>query len=132
MENGSNRHVGRPKSRPQTRPLVLEDTEGRVRLEVEVADSTAEELGEYVRWIELSSAIATSDARSKTVDYALKRVFRHDRLWQEHRKGGGRVEAAPQAQTAPSSPPALPPPALSGRVVPSPAASAATSERRPT
>src|SRR5712671_1772238 len=97
MDNGSKRRVGRPKARPQTGPLVLEGSQARVRLDVEVVDSTADELTEYVRWVELSSALATSDATSKTVDYALREVFRHDRLWQEHRKNGGRRESAPSS-----------------------------------
>ena len=123
MENGSKRRVGRPKARPQTGPLVLEGSEARVKLEVEVVDSTADELTAYVRWVELSSSIATSDAKSKTVDFALRDLFKHDRLWHEHQKGGDRTEE-PSASAAPMaaapSPAPLPPPASSTRPVPSP------------
>jgi hypothetical protein len=124
MENGSNkRRAGRPKARPQTGPLVLEGSQARVKLEVEVIDATADELTEYVRWVELSSSIATSDAKSKTVDFALRDLFRHDRLWKEHQKNGGRLESPP-ASAAPTaaapSPAPLPPPASSARPIPSP------------
>ena len=124
MENGSSkRRVGRPKARPQTGPLVLEGSQHLVKLEVDVTDSTAEELTEYVRWVELSCSIATSDAKSKTVDFALRDLFKHDRLWREHQKNGDRRGSPPEpatTTTAATSSPALPPPASSARPVPAP------------
>ncbi|HVZ70960.1 MAG TPA: hypothetical protein VHJ20_01180 [Polyangia bacterium] len=94
-----------------------------MKLEVEVTDSTADELTEYVRWVELSSSIATSDAKSKTVDFALRDLFRHDRLWKEHQKSAGRPGAPPAHDTPATAVPApapLPPPASSARPVPTP------------
>jgi hypothetical protein len=129
MENGSKRHVGRPKASPQTGPLVLEGGRARVKMELEIADTTADELKEYARWVELSSAAVTKDALFTTVDFALRDVFRRDRLWQERRKNSARREPSATvpiqpSQPAPSAP--LPPPASSARPVPSPAGAAAS------
>ncbi|MEO8212376.1 MAG: hypothetical protein ABI560_04255 [Myxococcales bacterium] len=133
MENGSNRHVGRPKGRPQTGPLVLEGSRSRSKLEIEVAEATADELKEYSRWVELSSSLATGDAVFTTVDYALRELFRRDRLWQERQRKGERRESSVPSQTSPvqqATPASLPPPASSGRAVPGPTAPPAPGERR--
>ena len=116
------RRAGRPKASPQTGPLVLEEDQRRVKIEVEVEEPTAEELREYARWVELSSAVTTADAFSRTVQYALREVFRRDRLWQERRKTGKQPDAA-AGKTAPQSPaPSSPslPPAPAARPVPTP------------
>jgi hypothetical protein len=111
MDNGSKRR-GRPKAQPQTGPLVLEGSHARVKIEIEIPEGTADELKEYARWVELSSAATTTDAMVATVDYALRDVFKRDRLWQEQRRKGAesgppRVPKAPPAASAPAS---LPPP----------------------
>jgi hypothetical protein len=49
-------------------------------MELEMAETTADELKEYARWVELSSAVATKDALFTTVDFALRDVFRRDRF----------------------------------------------------
>jgi hypothetical protein len=128
------RRAGRPKAAPQTGPLVLEEDGRRVKIEVEIAEPTADELREYARWVELSSAINTADAMAKTVQYALREVFRRDRLWQQRRaphpgpvpggrgEGDGRGGGSRQSET-PS--PALPP-APAARPVPTPAHSPAS------
>jgi hypothetical protein len=123
MEDGSKRRVGRPKATPQTGPLVLEGRRARVKIEIEIADATADELKEYARWVELSSSMATKDALFATVDYALHEVFRHDRLWQERRRKGTEstslpMPAAPAPTTSPA--PTLPPPSNGARAVPTP------------
>jgi len=124
MENGSRkRAVGRPKARPQTGPLVLEASRARAKLEVELGEETAGELTDYARWVELSSSLATGDALFTTVDYALRELFRRDRLWHEHRKNGNRSRSAAATGTRPAastSPASLPPPTAAGRPVPSP------------
>ena len=124
MENGSKKR-GRPKAQPQTGPLVLEGDRAYVKMEIEMPEETADELKEYARWVELSSSVATKDALVKTVDFALRDVFKRDRLWQEQRKKPTRSEpsatAAAQAQAAPAA--SLPSPASSARPVPSPSAS---------
>jgi hypothetical protein len=125
MDNNSKRRVGRPKTSPQTGPLVLEGSRARVKMELEMAEATADELREYARWVELSSAVATKDALFTTIDFALRDVFRRDRLWQETRRKGVRAEPSATAPTQPSqhAPPApLPPPVSSARPVPIPAA----------
>jgi hypothetical protein len=85
------RRAGRPKAAPQTGPLVLEDDRRRVKIEIELPEGTADELNEYARWVEISSTVTTADALSRTAQYALREVFRRDRLWQERRRGGDRV-----------------------------------------
>ena len=108
MEAATKR-AGRPKAVARTRPLVLEDDADRVKLEIEIAASTASDLGEYVRWVELSSSLTTAEATSKTVDFALRKVFQRDGLWQEHRRG----ERLPATSSAPTPKPSpLPAPAL--------------------
>jgi len=101
----SNKRAGRPKASPQTGPLVLEGDRVRVKIELELSAETAAELKEYSRWVELSSGRATADALFATADYALRKLFRRDRLWQEHRQEGDR-EKSPAAQPPSASPPA--------------------------
>jgi hypothetical protein len=126
MDNTSKRRVGRPKASPQTGPLVLEGSRARMTIELPMADATADELKEYVRWVELSSTVTTKDAMFATVDFALRDVFRRDRLWQEQRRKA--IPREPSA-TAPAQPPqlapavSLPPPVSAARPVPSPTAS---------
>jgi hypothetical protein len=124
--DSSKRRAGRPKASAQTGPLVLEGSRARMTMELPMADATADELKEYVRWVELSSTVTTKDALFATVDFALRHVFRRDRLWQEWRRKAVRPEASATAPTQPS-PPApsapLPPPVSSARPVPSPPAS---------
>jgi hypothetical protein len=108
MKNGSSkRGVGRPKARPQTGPLVLEGSLARTKLEVELGEETASELTEYARWVELSSSLATGDAVFTTIDYALRELFRRDRLWHAAKRAPAPQVAAPAAAPGARS---LPPP----------------------
>jgi hypothetical protein len=114
MDNGTKRR-GRPKTQAQSGPLVLEGNRAQVNIEIELPEATADELKEYARWVELSSSVATKDALFKTVDFALRDVFKRDRLWQDWRRKGPVGEPhAPTPQTpAPTPPrtsPSLPPP----------------------
>jgi hypothetical protein len=120
MDDVSKRRVGRPKANPPSGPLVLGGGRARVKLEVEVSEETADELKEYAHWVELSSAVETKMAMFTTVDFALRDVFRRDRIWQERRKSGARGEAstAPQPMPTAPTPPSLPPPSASSRPVP--------------
>jgi len=112
MENGSSkRSVGRPKARPPSGPLVLEGSRARAKMEVELGEETAGELKEYARWVELSSSLATGDAVFTTVDYALRELFRRDRLWRAAKRAPAQQESAPTTTTAARS---LPPPNGSG------------------
>jgi hypothetical protein len=94
------RKAGRPKARVQTGPLVLEGERERVKFELEISPDTASELRDYVRWVAESSAPQSADSR--TVDFALRDLFRRDRLWQEQRRKGQRPEAAAPPQASPS------------------------------
>jgi hypothetical protein len=121
----SKRRVGRPKAIPQTGPLVLEGSRARMKMEIELPEETVDELKEYARWVELSGSLPTDDALFATVDYALRDVFRRDRLWQERRRKGVEPAQAPISAAPPpatSSSPALPPPTNGARPVPTPAA----------
>src|SRR5450432_2844835 len=88
------RRAGRPKSEPRSGPLVLGDDRSRENIEVALSLATARELAEYAGWVELSSSLTTADATSTTIEYALREVFRRDRLWQERRRSGARSPAA--------------------------------------
>jgi hypothetical protein len=123
MEKGTKKR-GRPKAQAQTGPLVLEGSRAHVTMEIELAETTADELREYTRWVELSSSVATTEALFKTVDFALRDVFKRDRLWQAHRRKGAEPAQAPPISAAPpvltSSSPTLPPPTNGTRPVPTP------------
>jgi hypothetical protein len=114
------RKVGRPKAPPRTGPLVLGDEQGRTKVTLEISERAAGELAEYTRWVEEWSGIAAGDAKFKTVDFALREIFRRDRVWQAKRRTTSAPEparAAPQAappmapRPAAATPPSLPPPA---------------------
>jgi len=133
--DSSKRRVGRPKTAPLTGPLVLGEDRNRERIEIELSGAMARELAEYAAWVELSSSLTTADAAGTTVEYALREVFRRDRVWQERRRAGaGRAalavgNAAPVTAAATAAPtavvraagvsPSLPPPSGgAGRPVP--------------
>jgi hypothetical protein len=123
MDKGTKKR-GRPKAQAQTGPLVLEGSRSHVTIEIELAETTAEELREYTRWVELSSSVATTEALFKTVDFALRDVFKRDRLWQEHRRNAAEPARAQTSGAPPpptSSSPTLPPPTNGTRPVPTPA-----------
>jgi hypothetical protein len=112
MDNGTKRR-GRPKTQPQSGPLVLEGNQTQVKFEIEIPEATADELREYARWVELSSSVATKDALFKTVDFALRDVFKRDRLWQDWRRKDAAAEPSRRPNKAPTSAtprPSLPPP----------------------
>jgi hypothetical protein len=115
----SKRRVGRPKSEPRNGPLVLDEDRDRQKTEVEITAATARELGKYAAWVEMSSSLTTADATFTTVEFALRDLFRRDRVWRERRHSleanpsGTAPAAAPAAASArspASSPPSLPPP----------------------
>jgi len=118
----STRQVGRPKASPQTGPLVLSERRTRTKIEIEVGAEAAAELAEYVRWLEVSEGMSAADARATTVEFALRNVFKRDRLWQEWRRKDerhGPKQATAPTTTRPAEPaapsPSLPPPS-GGRV----------------
>jgi hypothetical protein len=120
--DSSKRRAGRPKASAQTGPLVLEGNRARVKIELEIASVTADDLKEYTRWVELSSSLTTAEATFSTVDYALREVFRRDRLWKESRRQRERPAIASSTASPPARASSLPPPASSGRAAPTPTA----------
>jgi hypothetical protein len=106
MDDASKRRAGRPKAVPQSGPLVLEGGPQRVKVELEIGRATADELKEYARWVELAAPVDAKSALFKTVDFALREVFRRDRLWQERRRKG---EPKSEYRESPTAPQALPP-----------------------
>jgi hypothetical protein len=117
--DANDRKVGRPKTPPRTGPLVLGEDQGRTKVTLEISERAAGELAEYTRWVEQWSGIAASEAKFKTVDFALREIFRRDRVWQTKGRTGQEPEPAkaspavtpPSASRPGATPPSLPPPA---------------------
>jgi hypothetical protein len=112
------RKVGRPKTPPRTGPLVLGDDYARTKVTLEISEQTAGVLAEYTRWVEKSSGISANEARFKTVDFALREIFRRDSVWHAARrapsepaKAAAVVTPVPAPRPAAATPPSLPPPA---------------------
>ena len=110
------RKVGRPKAPPRTGPLVLGEDYARTKVTLEISERTAEVLAEYTRWVEKSSGISASEAKFKTVDFALREIFRRDSVWHAARSAPSEPAKAapvvtPPPRPAAATPPSLPPPA---------------------
>lgn len=95
------RRVGRPKAAPRTGPLVLGEDQSRTKGTLEISERAASELAEYTRWVEQYSGIAASEANFKTVDFALREIFRRDRVWQTERRSTAVSQATPPAAVSP-------------------------------
>jgi len=115
MESTKKR-VGRPKSEARTGPLVLDEPKSRQKTEIELTTATASEFAGYAAWVEMSSSLNTADAKSATVEFALRDLFRRDRVWREQQSAAARrspasapapasVAARPTAPSSPSLPP---------------------------
>ena len=116
------RKGGRPKAPTRTGPVVLGEDYARTKVTLEIGERTEEVLAEYTRWVEKSAGIAANEARFKTVDFALREVFRRDRVWQVERRGPSESAKAAPAVTPASAPrppvataPSLPPPTPASR-----------------
>src|SRR5436305_6537486 len=112
------RKVGRPKAPARTGPLVLGEDYARAKVTLEISERVEEKLAAYTRWVEKSSGISTNEAKFKTVDFALREIFRRDRVWQAERrappesaKAAPVVTPATAPRPAAATPPSLPPPA---------------------
>ena len=109
MESTKKR-VGRPKSEARTGPLVLDEPKSRQKTEIELSTVTASEFAEYAAWVEMSSSLNTADAKSKTVEFALRDLFRRDRLWRERQSAAApKPPAAAPAPASVAARPAAPP-----------------------
>jgi hypothetical protein len=120
------RRAGRPKSTPQSGPLVLAEDLGRERIDVEINAAVAGELRAYTRWVELSGGISTTDAMAKIVEYAIRAVFQRDRLWKERRRNQEGTDSPPPdaMQPKPVGPPSSSLPPSVPRPLPPPSARA--------
>src|SRR6202142_1665495 len=120
MESTKKR-VGRPKSEARTGPLVLDEPASRQKTEIELTTATASEFAEYAAWVEMSSSLNTAEAKAKTVEFALRTLFRRDRRWREQQSAAAvrspasapapaptPVAARPAAGPSPSLPPPTP------------------------
>jgi hypothetical protein len=109
------RKVGRPKAPPRTGPLVLGDDYARTKVTLEISEQTAGVLTEYTRWVEKWCGIAANEAKFKTVEFALREIFRRDRVWQAERRGPSEPAKATPAATPPAAPNGTAPPASTPR-----------------
>jgi hypothetical protein len=102
---------------------VLGEDYARTKVTLEISEQTAGVLADYTRWVEKWSGIAANEARFKTVDFALREIFRRDRVWQAERRGSSEPAKAVSAATPPApaprpataNPPSLPPPTPASR-----------------
>ena len=112
------RKVGRPKAPPRTGPLVLGEDYARAKVTLEISERVEEELAAYTRWVEKSSGISASEAKFKTIDFALREIFRRDHVWQSQRRippDSAPTSASASPSVTPPAPtrspsPSLPPP----------------------
>jgi hypothetical protein len=108
------RKPGRPKASQRTLPLVLDGDRSQRTLEVAIPESTAATLDEYAEWVRQHRNMTAEEATTATIDYALREVFRRDRLWRNRGKGEGEATGRPPGPAAPRSfPTALPEPRTS-------------------
>ncbi|HZL17501.1 MAG TPA: hypothetical protein VFG23_07125 [Polyangia bacterium] len=84
--DSNQKKAGRPKAPPRTGTLVLAEGQARTKVTFEISERAAEELAEYAHWVAKCSAIAPNEAKFKTVDFALREIFRRDRVWQAERR----------------------------------------------
>ena len=108
------RKVGRPKAPPRTGPLVLGDERSRTKVTLEISERADAELTEYTCWVEQCSGMPANEARFKTVDFALREIFRRDRVWQTKRRPSPQATPTPSgtvptARAAPAAPPSTAP-----------------------
>jgi hypothetical protein len=80
--------------------LVLDEPKSRQKTEIELTTATASEFAEYAAWVETSSSLSTADAKSTTVEFALRDLFRRDRVWREQQSAAAR--RSPAAASAPT------------------------------
>ena len=112
------RKVGRPKAPARTGPLVLGEDYARAKVTLEISERVEEELAAYTRWVEKSSGISANEAKFKTIDFALREIFRRDHVWQVQRRippDSAPTSASASPSVTPPAPtrspsPSLPPP----------------------
>lgn len=119
----SRRKPGRPKADQRTMPLVLEENRSLTKVELALPAATAAALNDYAEWVQRLAKITAEAALTATADFALRQIFRRDRLWQENRKTDAIPEPLVGESTQPilvPSPAASPPPPPASRPVSAP------------
>jgi hypothetical protein len=94
---------------------VLGEDYARTKVTLEISERAAEELADYTRWVEKWSGIAANEAKFKTVDFALREIFRRDRVWQAEQRAPSERLNATSPVTAPPAPGVTSPPASAPR-----------------
>jgi len=88
---------GRPQRAPQAAPSALSAPLARTRITFEIPSHTVADLRDYVAWLVASWHVPEREALAATLDEALRRFIRNDRLWREQRR-------APRRNVAPTAP----------------------------
>jgi hypothetical protein len=99
------RKVGRPKAPARTGPLVLGEDYARTKVTLEISERAAEELVEYTRWVEKWSNVGAARGEVQDDRFALREIFRRDRVWQAQRRKPPELAPTP-ASASPPAPPA--------------------------
>lgn len=111
METSEKKKPGRPKSSQRTGPLVLETEQKLLEVRLPLPAGTAAMLTEYVAWVRECGDMNAEEATTKTVDFALRDVFRRDRLWRRRKTvDQHHPSASPPTKDARQTIPASPPP----------------------
>ena len=121
------RKPGRPRTDQRTMPLVLEEDRSLTKVELALPAATAAALVDYASWVQERAKMTAEAALTATADFALRQIFRRDRLWQERRKSPvpAPMAVAPTQPIQVTAPAVLPPPAPGARQVPPPPTAAA-------
>jgi hypothetical protein len=82
----AHRKPGRPKASDRTAPLVLDTDRNLTKIELALPAGTAKTLSEYTAWVQHCADMGADEATTTTVDFALREVFRRDRLWHSERR----------------------------------------------
>ena len=106
MEN-ERRKRGRPRTEKQSLPLVLGEDRSLETIEVAIPEGTAKVLAEYTAWVRGCRDMRPEGATTATVDYALRELFRRDRLWRD-RQRSPQSKGAAVPPAAPAATPRLP------------------------
>jgi hypothetical protein len=121
MDITEKKKPGRPKASQRTGPLVLETEQKLIEVRFSLPAGTAAMLTEYVAWVRQCGDMNADDATTKTVDFALRDVFRRDRLWRRRKTVEQHQPSAPAPtkDARPTPPAPLPPPTSAARPTPS-------------
>ena len=104
---------GRPRASQQSLPLVLGEDRSLETVQVALPEGTAKVLAEYTAWVRGCRDMRPEEAVTATIDYALRELFRRDRLWRDRQRSPqakGPASPTPSQPANPRLPTALPEP----------------------